>query len=179
MCYRYEQITVRHEISSSTRSRCWRSGENITFGDLKGTLNEFARRMYGADVRTRFRPSYFPFTEPSGEMDVECFICGGKGCPVCKQSGWLEILGCGMIHPMVLRTAAMTPKVYPALPLAWAPGASPCCATASRTSAISGSNDVRFLEQFSRRSSKYESTTFLDQRFCRYQPAGGGTGADC
>lgn len=76
--------------------------ENITFADLKGTLDYFAKEMFGSDVKTKFRPHYFPFTEPSSEMDMTCFSCGGKGCPICKGSGWIEILGCGMVHPNVL-----------------------------------------------------------------------------
>jgi len=79
-------------------------GEDVTLGDLKGTLHEFARLFFGQN-EVRFRASYFPFTEPSLEMDVACTVCGGSGCPVCKQSGWVEILGCGMVHPRVLRGA--------------------------------------------------------------------------
>ena len=79
---------------------------------MKGTLTDFARRMFGQQVRTRLRPSYFPFTEPSGELDIECFVCGGKGCTVCKGSGWLEILGCGMVHPVVLRNGGYDPEIY-------------------------------------------------------------------
>jgi phenylalanyl-tRNA synthetase alpha chain len=77
--------------------------EDVTMSDLKGTLDAFAKQMFGSDVRTRFRPHFFPFTEPSAEMDMSCFKCGGEGCRVCKGSGWIEILGCGMVHPNVLR----------------------------------------------------------------------------
>ncbi|MDD3965973.1 MAG: phenylalanine--tRNA ligase subunit alpha [Candidatus Neomarinimicrobiota bacterium] len=77
--------------------------EGITFADLKGTIERFCRLYYGKDVKIKFRGSYFPFTEPSAEIDVSCFLCGGKGCPVCKQSGWLEIMGCGMVDPNVLK----------------------------------------------------------------------------
>ncbi|HUF47862.1 MAG TPA: phenylalanine--tRNA ligase subunit alpha [Vicinamibacterales bacterium] len=76
-------------------------GEGISLGDLKGTLNAFASRFFHAAVRTRFRPSFFPYTEPSAELDVECQGCSGRGCPLCKQSGWMEVLGCGMVHPAV------------------------------------------------------------------------------
>jgi len=79
-------------------------GPDVTLGDLKGTLHEFVRLSFG-DTKVRFRASYFPFTEPSLELDVACTVCGGRGCPVCKQSGWVEILGCGMVHPRVLRGA--------------------------------------------------------------------------
>lgn len=77
--------------------------EGITMADLKGTLDSFAKQLFGSSVRTKFRPHHFPFTEPSAEMDVSCFKCGGKGCRVCKGSGWIEILGCGMVHPNVLK----------------------------------------------------------------------------
>ena len=82
----------------------------ITMGDLKGTLLEFARRLYGADVNIRLRPSYFPFTEPSAEVDVSCAVCGGAGCKVCKHTGWVEILGAGMVHPNVLRNGGYDPE---------------------------------------------------------------------
>lgn len=75
--------------------------KRITFGDLKGVLKVFAREMFGSETKTRFRPSYFPFTEPSAEVDITCCICGGEGCRVCSQSGWIEVLGCGMVHPRV------------------------------------------------------------------------------
>ncbi|MBI4561216.1 MAG: phenylalanine--tRNA ligase subunit alpha [Candidatus Rokubacteria bacterium] len=83
---------------------------DISMGDLKGTLELFAREMFGSGTRIRFRPSFFPFTEPSAEVDVRCFLCGGAGCRVCKQSGWLEILGSGMVHPEVLRTVGYDPE---------------------------------------------------------------------
>ncbi len=94
MCFRYEQITARSEVQFNQVEGLV-VGENITFGDFKFTLMEYARRMFGQNAKTRFRSDHFPFTEPSAEMDVECFICGGKGCTVCKRSGWLEIVGCG------------------------------------------------------------------------------------
>jgi len=111
MCFRYEQITARSEIQFNQVEGLV-VGENITFADLKGTLADFARRMFGQNARVRFRASYFPFTEPSAEVDVECFVCGGKGCGVCKNSGWLEILGCGMVHPVVLQNGGYDPKRY-------------------------------------------------------------------
>src|SRR5439155_786347 len=83
---------------------------NISMGDLKGTLELFAREMFGGRSKIRFRPSFFPFTEPSAEVDVLCFLCGGSGCRVCKQSGWLEILGSGMVHPQVLRNVGYDPE---------------------------------------------------------------------
>jgi phenylalanyl-tRNA synthetase alpha chain len=83
---------------------------DVSMGDLKGTLELFAREMFGARSRIRFRPSFFPFTEPSAEVDVLCFLCGGSGCRVCKQSGWLEILGSGMVHPQVLKNVGYDPE---------------------------------------------------------------------
>ena len=86
--------------------------KNITFADLKGTLGEFARQLFGEGTKTKFRPHHFPFTEPSAEVDVSCFKCGGKGCRFCKGSGWIEILGCGMVHPHVLEMCGIDPKEY-------------------------------------------------------------------
>ncbi len=86
--------------------------KNITFADLKGTLEVFAQELFGAETKTKFRPHHFPFTEPSAEMDVSCFKCGGKGCRFCKGSGWIEILGCGMVHPHVLEMCGIDPNVY-------------------------------------------------------------------
>lgn len=84
----------------------------ITMGDLKGTLEIFAQKMFGVDSKVRFRPHHFPFTEPSAEVDVSCFVCGGKGCRVCKGEGWIEILGSGMVHPNVLRYCGIDPEIY-------------------------------------------------------------------
>ena len=86
--------------------------KNITFADLKGTLQEFASRLFGPDTKVKFRPHHFPFTEPSAEVDVSCFKCKGKGCRFCKGEGWIEILGCGMVHPNVLRMSGIDPKEY-------------------------------------------------------------------
>ena len=86
--------------------------KNITFADLKGTLQEFVKQLFGADTKVKFRPHHFPFTEPSAEMDVSCFKCGGKGCRFCKGEGWIEILGCGMVHPKVLKMSGIDPNEY-------------------------------------------------------------------
>ncbi len=86
--------------------------KNITFADLKGTLEEFAKEMFGPETKVKFRPHHFPFTEPSAEVDVTCFKCGGKGCRFCKGEGWIEILGCGMVHPHVLEMSGIDPKEY-------------------------------------------------------------------
>ncbi len=147
MCFRYEQISARHEIQFN-QIELLVVGHNITFGDVKGTLDDFAKRMFGENVRTRFRPSYFPFTEPSAEMDVECFLCGGKGCNMCKGSGWLEILGCGMIHPTVLMNGGYDPNEFSG----WAAGMGPERITILRHHVDDirnfWGNDIRFLEQF-------------------------------
>ncbi len=95
-----------HQVEGLVIDKC------ITFSDLKGTLAEFAREMFGEDTRVKFRPHHFPFTEPSAEMDVSCFKCGGKGCRFCKGSGWIEILGCGMVHPHVLEMCGIDPQEY-------------------------------------------------------------------
>lgn len=86
--------------------------KNITFADLKGTLAQFAKELFGEDTKVKFRPHHFPFTEPSAEVDVTCFKCGGKGCRFCKGSGWIEILGCGMVHPRVLKMSGIDPEEY-------------------------------------------------------------------
>jgi phenylalanyl-tRNA synthetase alpha chain len=147
MCYRYEQVTVRADIQFY-QLEVLAVGRHITLGDLKGTLAEFARRMYGADIRLRFRPSYFPFTEPSAELDVECLICGGTGCPVCKNSGWLEILGCGMIHPVVLQNGGYDPREFSGF--AAGMGTGRVSMLRHRIDDIRNLwlNDIRFLEQF-------------------------------
>ena len=120
----------------------------VTMGDLKGTLNEVVKQLYGPDTQTRFRPHHFPFTEPSCEMDVQCHKCGGKGCPTCKGEGWIEILGAGMIHPKVLEGCGIDSSVYSG----WAFGMG-LERLALRRFNISDlrlifENDVRFLEQF-------------------------------
>lgn len=86
--------------------------KGVTFADLKGTLELFAKKMFGDHVKTKFRPHHFPFTEPSAEMDATCFVCNGEGCRVCKGSGWIEFIGCGMVHPQVLKNCGIDPEVY-------------------------------------------------------------------
>ena len=86
--------------------------KKVSFADLKATIYSFAKQMFGTDVKLRFRPSFFPFTEPSAEVDVTCYLCGGKGCKVCKKSGWLEIMGCGMVHPNVMRNCGIDPEEW-------------------------------------------------------------------
>ena len=86
--------------------------KDVSFADLKGLLHAFLNSFFEKDLKVRFRPSYFPFTEPSAEADMECVMCDGKGCRVCKQTGWLEVLGCGMVHPKVLTAGKVDPEVY-------------------------------------------------------------------
>jgi phenylalanyl-tRNA synthetase alpha chain len=147
MCFRSEQITARSEVQFN-QVEGLAVGENITFADLKGSLSDFARRMFGQNVRTRFRASYFPFTEPSAEMDVECFVCGGTGCPVCKQSGWLEILGCGMVHPLVLENGGYDPRRYTGYAFGMGPERQLMLRYKIDDIRYFWGNDMRFLEQF-------------------------------
>ncbi len=108
----------RSDEVDATHSPCFHQIEglvidkNITFADLKGTLAEFAKQLFGEDTKVKFRPHHFPFTEPSAEVDVSCFKCKGKGCRFCKGSGWIEILGCGMVHPRVLEMSGIDPEKY-------------------------------------------------------------------
>jgi phenylalanyl-tRNA synthetase alpha chain len=147
MCYRYEQITTRSEIQFHQVEGLM-VGRNVTFADLKGTLTDFARRMFGDSVRTRFRPSYFPFTEPSAEMDVECFLCGGAGCTVCKNAGWLEILGCGMVHPVVLSNGGYDPEIFSGFAFGMGPERITMLRRKIDDIRYFWGNDTRFLEQF-------------------------------
>jgi phenylalanyl-tRNA synthetase alpha chain len=147
MCYRFEQITARSEIQF-TQVEGLALGERITFGDLKGTLSDFARRFFNADVRTRFRASHFPFTEPSAEMDVECFVCQGEGCTVCKRTGWLEILGSGMVHPNVLRNGGYDPERYSGFAFGMGPERLTMLRYRIEDIRYFWRNDLRFLEQF-------------------------------
>lgn len=110
-CYRYEQITARSE-HQFYQMEGLAVGKGIRMTDLIGTLREFARQMYGSGRKLRVRGSYFPFTEPSIEADMDCVLCGGKGCAVCKYTGWLEIAGAGMVHPVVLRNGGYDPDIY-------------------------------------------------------------------
>lgn len=147
MCYRNEQITTRSSIQF-TQVEGLAVGTRITFADLKGTLTEFARRLFGADRQTRFRASYFPFTEPSAEMDVTCFLCDGKGCQVCKYTGWLEILGSGMVHPTVLRNGGYDPEVYTGFAFGMGPERIAMLKYGIDDIRLFWNSDLRFLQQF-------------------------------
>ena len=122
--------------------------ENVSFADLKQTLYFFVKEMYGKDVKVRFRPSYFPFTEPSAEMDVSCFICGGSGCNICKKTGWVEILGCGMVHPNVLSNCKIDPDKYTGFAFGMGIERPAILKYGINDIRLFSENDVRFLKQF-------------------------------
>ena len=147
MCYRYEQITARSEIQFY-QVEGLAVGYHIRFSDLKGTLTDFAQRMFGAGRPTRFRASYFPFTEPSAEMDVACILCNGQGCRLCKHTGWLEILGCGMVHPVVLHNGGYDPTVYSGYAFGMGPERIALMRHGIEDIRHFWGNDLRFLEQF-------------------------------
>lgn len=122
--------------------------KNVTFGDLKGVLIEFLRLVFGEGLGVRFRPSFFPFTEPSAEVDIECVICGGQGCRVCKDSGWLEILGCGMVDPEVFKSVNYDPEVYSGFAFGMGIERITMLKFGINDIRLFFENDVRFLRQF-------------------------------
>ena len=122
--------------------------KNITMSDLKGTLERFVKELYGEDTRVRFRPHHFPFTEPSAEMDYSCFNCGGKGCSVCKGEGWIEILGCGMVHPKVLENCGIDPEEYSGFAFGIGLERIAMGKYSINDLRLFFENDMRFLEQF-------------------------------
>jgi phenylalanyl-tRNA synthetase alpha chain len=146
MVYRYEQVDARHETQFDQLEGL-AVGQGITFSDLKGTLADLARRLFGQGVRTRFRASFFPFTEPSAEFDIECFLCGGKGCTVCG-GGWLEIGGCGMVHPVVLQNGGYDPQRYTGFAFGLGPQRIAMLRYGINDIRYFWENDLRFLEQF-------------------------------
>jgi len=121
---------------------------NVSFADLKQTLLYFAQEMFSADTRIRLRPSYFPFTEPSGEMDISCHICGGKGCNICKHTGWVEILGCGMVDPQVLANCGIDPEEYTGFAFGMGIERVTMLKYQIRDLRLFFENDIRFLKQF-------------------------------
>jgi phenylalanyl-tRNA synthetase alpha chain len=147
MCYRYEAITPRSEIMFHQVEGLV-VGERVTMADLKGTLIAFARRMFGADRRVRIRSSYFPFTEPSIEVDMDCIVCGGKGCGLCKRSGWLEILGAGMVHPVVLRNGGYEPAKFSGFAFGMGPERIAMLRYGLDDIRQFWANNLRFLSQF-------------------------------
>jgi phenylalanyl-tRNA synthetase alpha chain len=122
--------------------------ENVSFADLKQTLYFFVKEMFGEKVKVRFRPSYFPFTEPSAEMDISCLICGGEGCSVCKKTGWVEILGCGMVHPKVLENCGIDSNKYTGYAFGMGIERITMLSYQVKDLRLFSENDVRFLKQF-------------------------------
>jgi phenylalanyl-tRNA synthetase alpha chain len=122
--------------------------ENVSFADLKQTLYFFVQEMFGKDVKVRFRPSYFPFTEPSAEMDISCMLCNGSGCSVCKRTGWLEILGCGMVHPNVLENCGINSTKYTGFAFGMGVERPALLKYGINDIRLFSENDVRFLQQF-------------------------------
>jgi phenylalanyl-tRNA synthetase alpha chain len=123
--------------------------ENVSFADLKQTLLHFARELFGTETKIRLRPSYFPFTEPSAEMDISCTVCSGKGCNICKYSGWVEILGCGMVHPNVLKNCNIDPEKYSGFALGMGIERIAILKYQVKDLRLFSQNDIRFLKQFS------------------------------
>lgn len=122
--------------------------KGITMGDLKGILELFAKKMFGPETKIRFRPHHFPFTEPSAEVDVSCFVCGGKGCRLCKGEGWMEILGAGMVHPFVLSNCGIDPNVYSGFAFGMGVERITMARLGIDDLRLMYENDVRFLHQF-------------------------------
>lgn len=146
-CFRNDEIDATHspmfhQIEGLVIDK------DITMADLKGTLDMFAKRLFGSQTKTKFRPHYFPFTEPSGEVDVSCFKCGGEGCRFCKGSGWIEILGCGMVHPNVLRECGIDPEVYNGFAFGMGLDRITMLKYEIDDIRVLFENDVRFIKQF-------------------------------
>ncbi len=146
-CFRYESIDASH-ASEFFQVEGLMIDEGTTMADLKGLLDQFAKAMFGADKRTRFRPGYYPFTEPSVAFDVECLVCGGSGCPACGRSGWMTILGAGMIHPVVLQYGGLDPERYQGFAFGMGPERIKMLKHGITDLRLFLDNDLRFLEQF-------------------------------
>lgn len=145
--YRNEAISARahcffHQIEGLYVDK------NVSFADLRQTMLYFAKEMFSADTRIRLRPSYFPFTEPSAEMDISCNLCGGKGCSFCKYTGWVEILGCGMVNPNVLKNCGIDPEVYSGFAFGMGVERITNLVFNVKDLRMFSENDVRFLQQF-------------------------------
>jgi phenylalanyl-tRNA synthetase alpha chain len=147
MCYRYEAITARSEIMFQ-QVEGLAIGENVTMTDLKGTITAFARRMFGENRQVRIRSSYFPFTEPSIEVDMDCMVCSGKGCGLCKGTGWLEIMGAGMVHPVVLKNGGYDPARFSGFAFGMGVQRTTMLLHGIDDIRYFWSNDLRFLQQF-------------------------------
>ncbi len=146
-CYRYEAIDASH-ASEFFQVEGLMVDEGTTMGDLKGLLDQFAKALYGADKRTRFRPGYYPFTEPSVAFDVECLVCGGSGCPACSRTGWMTILGAGMVHPVVLQYGGLDPERYQGFAFGMGVERIANLRHSVGDLRLYMDNDLRFLEQF-------------------------------
>jgi phenylalanyl-tRNA synthetase alpha chain len=146
-CFRNEAISTRSHVSFHQVDG-FQVDEGVTMADLKGVLVAFCRAFFGEGLKLRFRPSYFPFTEPSAEVDIQCFLCGGKGCQVCKYSGWLEILGCGMIDPAVLKKAGHDPEKYTGYAFGMGVERPAMLKYKINDIRLFFNNDIRFLRQF-------------------------------
>jgi len=146
-CYRYEQVTARSEFMFH-QVEGLAIGTDITLADLKGVMATFARRMFGPERQMRFRASYFPFTEPSVEVDMDCIICGGEGCRVCKHTGWVEIAGAGMVHPTVLRNGGYDPEQFSGFAFGMGPERIAMILNDVDDIRYFYGNDLRFLRQF-------------------------------
>src|SRR4051812_32835086 len=146
-CYRYEAIDASH-ASEFFQVEGLMVDEGTTMGDLKGLLDQFAKAMYGADKRTRFRPGYYPFTEPSVTFDVECLVCGGTGCPACGRGGWIAVLGARLIHPVVLQYGGLDPERYQGFAFGMGPERIKMLKHGITDLRLFFENDLRFLEQF-------------------------------
>ncbi|OGS35496.1 MAG: phenylalanine--tRNA ligase subunit alpha [Elusimicrobia bacterium RIFOXYB2_FULL_49_7] len=145
--YRNEEISARsyclfHQLEGLVVDT------DVSFADLKGTLSAFVTQYFGSDVKTKFRPSFFPFTEPSAEVDVVCFICGGKGCPMCKRTGWLEIMGCGMVDPNVFKAVGIDNEQYTGFAFGMGIERIAILKYGIEDIRLFYENDIRFLQQF-------------------------------
>jgi phenylalanyl-tRNA synthetase alpha chain len=147
MCYRYEAISMRSEIMFH-QVEGLAIGQRVTMADLKGTLITFAHRMFGDQRKVRIRSSYFPFTEPSIEVDMDCIVCAGVGCGLCRRSGWLEILGAGMVHPVVLRNGGYDPERFSGFAFGMGVERTILLSYAIDDIRHFWANDLRFLQQF-------------------------------
>ncbi len=145
--YRNETISARAHCFFNQVEGLY-IAENVSFADLKQTLYFFVQEMFGTDVKVRFRPSYFPFTEPSAEMDISCLICEGKGCNVCKKTGWVEILGCGMVHPKVLDNCGIDSNKYTGFAFGMGVERITMLSYQIKDLRLFSENDIRFLKQF-------------------------------
>ena len=146
-CYRYEAIDASHG-TEFFQVEGLMVDEGTTLGDLKGLLEQFAKAMFGHNKKTRFRPGYYPFTEPSVAFDVECLVCGGVGCPACGRSGWMTILGAGMVHPVVLQYGGLDPERYQGFAFGMGPERIKMLKHGITDIRLFLDNDLRFLEQF-------------------------------